>query len=283
MKKVILFLILLIPSFISAKEIVYCERTYDDLKINESIDINTINIEDVMNTPCVKDENRIYDFGDILTDSEEETLEGLVKSYIEAYTSDYVILTIEKNPECNYDLETNCSSKYAENFYNYNNFKKNGILVLIDLQNKTNLVSIYTFGNVTSIFTKSTINSILDYSYKYFNNNEYLNGFKDIIYNMSSYYKKDLSFYNETKVTTVKTENKYFIYSILIFLISFSISLIFMTFNYNKSKIKKDETKENTFVKNNGINKVNDLLVSENEIISDLSYLDDYNFKGDIL
>ena len=263
MKKVILFLILLIPSFISAKEINYCERTYDDLKINESIDINTINIEDVMNTPCVNDENRVYDFSDILTDSEEETLEGLVKSYIEAYTSDYVILTIEKNPECNYDLETNCS--------------------LIDLQNKNNLVSIYTFGNVTSIFTKSTINSILDYSYKYFNNNEYLNGLKDIIYNMSSYYKKDLSFYNETKVTTVKTENKYFIYSILIFLISFSISLIFIIFNYNKSKIKKDETKENTFVKNNGVNKVNDLLVSENEIISDLSYLDDYNFKGDIL
>nr|MCR5483411.1 hypothetical protein [Bacilli bacterium] len=67
------------------------------------------------------------------------------------------------------------------------------------------------------------------------------------------------------------------------FLISFVSGIIFMSFNYNKSKSKKIISKDSIYVKNNGINKVNDILVSENEIITNLDQFDDYNIEGDFL
>ncbi len=283
MKKILLFLILLIPSFVVAKEITYCERTYEDLHIDESIDINTIDTSDVMNTPCVDETIKVYDFADILSDSEEETLYSSVNSYIEAYKSDYVIVTIEENNYCVYEENNNCTYLYANNFYNYNSFKKDGVLLLIDLKNKNDILQIFTFGNSSSIFDLKSVNDIKSYSYKYFNSNEYFEGFKDIIYTMSGYYNKDLTFYNEPKVTTVKETNKYFIFFIISFLIAFVSGIIFMSFNYNKSKSKNAISRYDIYVKNNGINKVNDLLVSENEIITKLNQFDDYNFKGDIL
>ena len=283
MKKLLLFLILFIPSFVLAKEITYCERTFEDLKIDKSIDINSVNTEDVMNTPCVDVQNKIYDFADILTDSEEESLYSSINSYIEAYKGDLVVVTIEENNNCIYEESNSCTSTYANNFYKYNDFKKDGVLILIDLRIKNDMLSIYSFGNSSSIFDLKAINSIKSYSYKYFNSNEYYEGFKDIIYTMSSYYTKDLSFYNVPKVTTVKESNKYFIFFIISFLISFVSGIIFMSFNYNKSKSEKIISKDSIYVKNNGINKVNDILVSENEIITNLDQFDDYNIEGDIL
>ena len=283
MKKVLLFLFLFIPSFVLAKEITYCERTFDDLKIDESIDINTVNTYDVMITPCVDESVKVYDFANILSDSEEESLYTSIASFIEAYKSDYVIVTIEENNYCVYEEGNNCTLSYADNFYKYNKFNKDGILLLVDLKNKNDILQIYTYGNTSSIFDLKAINSIKSYSYKYFNTNDYNEGFKDIIYTMSSYYNKDLTFYNEPKVTTVKETNKYFIFFVISFLISFVSGIIFMSFNYNKSKSKKILSKDNIYVKNNGINKVNDLLVSENEIITKLDQFDDYNIEGDIL
>lgn len=283
MKKLLLLLILFIPSFVLAKEITYCERTYEDLKIDKFIDINSVNTEDVMNTPCVDVQHKVYDFADILTDSEEESLYSSINSYIEAYKGDLVVVTIEENNNCIYEESNSCAYSYANNFYKYNDFKKDGVLILIDLRTKNDMLSIYSFGNSSSIFDLKAINSIKSYSYKYFNSNEYYEGFKDIIYTMSSYYTKDLSFYNEPKVTTVKESNKYFIFFIISFLITFVSGIIFMSFNYNKSKSKKIISKDSIYVKNNGINKVNDILVSENEIITNLDQFDDYNIKGDIL
>lgn len=283
MKKILLGLILLIPSFVLAKEITYCERTYENLNIDASIDINSINTEEVMNTPCVDESIKIYDFADILSDSEEEILYSNVHSYIEAYKGDLIIITIEENNTCLYEEGNNCTNIYANNFYKYNKFNKDGVVLLVDLKNKNNILNIYTYGNTTSIFNLKSINSIKSYSYKYFNSNEYFNGFKDIIYTMSSYYNKDLSFYNETKVTTVKETNKYFIFFIISFLISFVSGIIFMSLNYNKCKTRKNIISDKIYIKNNGINKVNDVLISENEIISDLDKFDDYNINGDIL
>lgn len=282
MKKIIIFILLIIPSFVYAKDITIYERTYDDLRIDSSYDLDSVDYQKIMNTPSVDETQKVYDFADILTDSEEDNLVSFINPYIEAYKSDYVIVTINSNTKCNYETSNNCSLEYADNFYKYNFFNKDGVLVLIDLKNKNDCLNIYTNGNTSSIFNEKTINSIIEYSYNYFNENDYFEGLKDIIYTMSSYYKKDLSYYSETKVTTNKDKNKYFVCFIISFFISLISGLIFITVHYSRS-VKDELIDENDYyTKSNGINRVNDILVNEHEIITDIDPFDDYDIKGDI-
>ena len=282
MKRLLVLILLFIPSFVYAKDITIYERTYEDLRIDSSYDLDTLDYPTVMNTPSVDETQKVYDFANILSDSEEDNLYGFITSYIEAYKSDYVIVTINKNDKCDYSTD-NCSLKYATNFYKYNYFQKEGVLVLIDLEDKNNFLYIYTSGNVSNIFNEKSINSIKEYSYKYFNENDYYDGLKDIIYTMSSYYKRDLSYYNDTKVTTVKDSNKYLLSFVISFFVTLLFGLVLTTIHYSKTKQNEYITDNNYYLKSNGINKVNDILVSENEVISDSDLFDNYNINGDRL
>ena len=67
----LLFLISIIPT--SAKEFKTCARTTTNLRVREYF-VRDDNLNAILETPCVDEVDKIYDFADLLTDLEEEEL-----------------------------------------------------------------------------------------------------------------------------------------------------------------------------------------------------------------
>ena len=90
-----------------------------------------VNAENLTDT--VDKSKKIYDFADLLTDEEEKNIYELESKYIKENNLDLVVVTLNNNPY----LEDSTAS-YAKDFYTYNDFDDNGIILLIDKSNDTN-------------------------------------------------------------------------------------------------------------------------------------------------
>lgn len=106
----------------------------------------------ILSTPAVNAEEKIYDFADLLTDGEEEALYKHVKHFIDKTKIDYVIVTISKNNK-------GSSKDYTRDFYNYNNFGNDGIILLIDRDYKG--IYMTTNGRAVELFPDSRMEPIL--------------------------------------------------------------------------------------------------------------------------
>ncbi|MBR2787351.1 MAG: TPM domain-containing protein [Clostridia bacterium] len=107
-------------------------------------------------TPKVDTSKKIYDYADLLSDSEEKDLRKNVMDYIEETNFDMVIVTISENNKSS-------AMAYADDFYDYNKFgigdSHDGILFLIDMDNRKMWIS--TTGTAIQVYN-SRIDSILD-------------------------------------------------------------------------------------------------------------------------
>lgn len=156
-------------------------RTDEDLGVNKKWTINEKNIENVKRTPRVDASEKIYDFGEILTEEEEKILYEKIKEYISYTNMDMVILTV--------DMEYNIDSvneDYAADFYDYNDFgidftKYSGILLLRNKYSLDPYFNIYTFGDAQLYYDYNTCESILDDIYYELKNHQYLSGFEHFI------------------------------------------------------------------------------------------------------
>ena len=108
------------------------------------------------NTPKVDPNEKIYDYADLLSDSEENDLYNIILDYIEKTNLDMAIVTISENNKSS-------AMNYADDFYDYNNFgvgdSHDGILFLIDMDNRIMWIS--TTGTAIQLYD-SHIDSILD-------------------------------------------------------------------------------------------------------------------------
>lgn len=138
-------------------------RTSDNLLIPSDVVVDSNNINNIMKTPSVSSSEKLYDFADLLTDSEEEKLIKRINKYVNSSTIDVAIVTTN-------DLLGFSIDDYAYNFYDYNDFMKDGIVFVIYIGG--NEPEIYmgnsgdTEGKVFTIYTDYWINQILDYVYK---------------------------------------------------------------------------------------------------------------------
>lgn len=134
------------------------DRTEDDLKIWNNINVTSTVKRAVLSTPKVDEKEKIYDFADLFTDEEEEILYSKVMDFVNDYKMDMVIVTIDDNNKVS-------ARDYADDFYDYNYFGINsthdGLLLLIDMDNRK--VWISTTGNAILVFDDRRINNILDY------------------------------------------------------------------------------------------------------------------------
>lgn len=112
-------------------------------------------------TKVVDNTKKVYDYANLLTQDEEKDLYNDIKSFIDKYNMDMVIVTISENNKYS-------SMAYADDFYDYNGFgigsSKSGILFLIDMDNRNMWIS--TTGNAINIYNDERIDNILDYTYK---------------------------------------------------------------------------------------------------------------------
>lgn len=159
------------------------ERTAENnYLVNSDIEINDYNLQLILQTPAVDATEKIYDFADLYTDSEEEWLYSLVEDYIDSYKLDFAIVTINENPKIS-------TEDYAQDFYDYNDFGFNtqhdGILFLIDMQNRE--FYMVTTGEGINMYTDYRINECLDAAFSYIAGGDYYDGTKAFIEKADSY------------------------------------------------------------------------------------------------
>lgn len=181
MKKYILSLLLLLPFNVFASTNTF-ERTLDDLRVNDYVNVTDNNKGIILKTPSVDASEKIYDFADLFTDEEEENLYNDVINYIEKYNMDFAIVTIDDNNKVN-------ASNYADDFYDYNDFGINdtndGILFLIDMDTRNYYVS--TTGEGIRMYNDYRIERILDYAESNMRSGNYYGAANNVIYMASSF------------------------------------------------------------------------------------------------
>ena len=138
------------------------------------------------NTECTTDE-RVFDYGDVLTDEEEDSLRSLIAKREKQTGCDIVLITLKESlkdyareiePYVVYDEFVRI---YAEEFYEEHNFgydKPNGDgVLLVDNWFREDDGRIYTWfsttGKVKEIYDAAEINHILDNVYRYVEHDPY--------------------------------------------------------------------------------------------------------------
>lgn len=154
-KLLIILLILLLPltSYASTNT---CPRDKNNLNIPDKIDYNSSMDDNILSTPCVDANEKIYDFADLLTEEEETNLYDVVTNFIKETNLDLVIVTINNNPK-------QSAREYADDFFDYNDFSMNGLTFLIDMDNRDYYIS--TTGEAMLYYNDERIDNILDSSY----------------------------------------------------------------------------------------------------------------------
>ena len=144
------------------------ERTEENLQISDSIKITESVKKAALATPRVDASEKIYDFADLFSDSEELNLYDEAIDFIEDNQMDMVIVTINENNKTS-------SQAYADDFYDYNDFgvgsNFDGLLFLIDMDERMMYIS--TTGKAISIYTDYRIERMLDDAYNYISNEQY--------------------------------------------------------------------------------------------------------------
>ena len=176
---VVLFITFIIP--VSASTNTFT-RTEDDLLVSSDVIVNSQNLDNILNTPAVDASEKVYDFADLLTISEEEQVYNQVQQFINKANLDLAIVTISDNNKFS-------AMEYADDFYDYNNFgleeDHSGVLFLIDMD--TREIYISTTGRALSIYNDFRISRILDAIYQEFSNKNYLNGVTKFVTIIESY------------------------------------------------------------------------------------------------
>lgn len=164
-------------------------RTEDNLMVPNDVAVTEENKRDILNTPAVNSDEKIYDYADLYTDSEEKKIYKRLKEYTKSTKIDAIIVTTRKLNGFNI-------SDYAYNFYDYNDFKTNGVIFVIYLSND---VEIY-MGNsgsknskVFKVYTDKRINETLAYTYKYIGKGEYYTGTDKYISILEGFYKLEVN------------------------------------------------------------------------------------------
>lgn len=134
-------------------------RTKDNLGISSDIKVTDENLEYILNTPKVDASQKIYDFANLFTEDEEKKLYDLALKYIKKTDIDLAIVTIDYNPKSSWNGQSP-TTVYADDFHDYNDFKEDGIVILIDMENRIYWVS--TSGKAIEKYNDKKIDKILD-------------------------------------------------------------------------------------------------------------------------
>lgn len=126
---------------------------------------------------------KIVDDADILSASEEATLETMALALSSKYDMDVVILTVETVwPE---DI-----TDYADDYFDYNGYgigsKHSGVLLLLDIEEREWAIS--TCGNAIDALTDYGQEQLMDEVLDYLGNDAYFDGFRVYLDQLDDYF-----------------------------------------------------------------------------------------------
>ena len=268
----LLFLINMIPT--SAKEIKTCVRTETNLHVRDDVK-NKNNLNDILTTPCVDEVDKVYDFADLLTEGEEETLYNEVKNYINETNYDLVLVTTNENPK-------NSAREYADDFFDYNEFGNNqsrdGVLILIDMATRELYIS--TSGYAIKMYDDYRIERILDSGYNYITSEDYYNTFYYMIDDLNFYFEENYPSSNDNLEIDSSGNPiyiKYIPYQV-VFIVSCIITIIVSFILYFKSRLKLKVISTVSYLKDDNLTLKTDNLV--NTIVTHTRRSSDYSSSG---
>ena len=213
------------------------ERTEENLLIPDEIEVTEKNKELILKTPSINEKEKIYDFAELLTEEEEKIIYGKILKYIDETFLDLAIVTINDNNK-------NSSMEYADDFYDYNFFKENGSLFLIDMDTRNIWIS--TKGKAITIYTDEKINNINENIYKYFSDEKYNEGITKFIELFKDYE-------SDKKYNAIKKEQNKGKYIIISLVVSTLITLIIMIILVTKNKLVQKATTADSYINNDKI------------------------------
>lgn len=248
---IFIIILLLTITNVYAKEVETKDRNNEDnLGVNKKWKITDKNRNNVLNTPLVDANEKIYDFSDVLSDDEEKELKEKIDKFISKTHMDMVIVI----PNFSYSYDK-MNEDYAADFYDYNDFgidyeKYSGVLLLRNTYESDPYYDIYTFGDAQLYFSFKRLDTTLDLIYYDLHNKEYVEGFTTFIEQMSSYY--DLGIPSEMKSYTVDDMGYlHKIYTIpwfICILVSSGITLIVILIMVSKNKMVKKATQASEYM-----------------------------------
>ena len=204
MKKVLfsllLFFVLLIPLY--ATELGHNSDGYDrnesnNYGVKKRWKINDNNINIIKNTPYVDANNKIYDFADVLSESDESELKSLIDGFINETGLDFVFVSIDM-PYTN-DSE---NEDYSSNFYDYNDYGLNnenygGIIFVRNNYESDRYYTATIFGEAQLYCDTNDLDIILDDIYSYISSGNIKEGVSFFIHQFKNKY--DLGYEEDEK------------------------------------------------------------------------------------
>lgn len=186
-------LIFLLPISVFASTEVK-ERSVDNYLVPSHIQVTEQNKNQVLLTPAINANEKVYDFAELLTEEEEKEIYQSVNEFIRSANLDLGIVTIDKNNKFN-------AQEYAQDFYDYNDFGfdevHSGILLLIDMD--TREVYMSTTGEAITLYSDHRIQKIVDDISTYLTDKQYFKAIIKFVTIVDNYDKIGLPSTNDTK------------------------------------------------------------------------------------
>lgn len=239
-------------------------RTEDNLLISSDIEVTSQNLDSILNTPAVDASEKVYDFAELLTLSDEKQIYNCVQEFINKTNLDLAIVTINDNNKFN-------AMTYADDFYDYNDFgtdlSSSGVLLLVDMDTRNIYMS--THGRALSIYSDCRIDMTLDAIYQDFSNENYLHGITKFVAIIENYDTMGLPSNKDSKYAISGEGDVYRKFPWLIVLgVPFVITAIVMGILISKNKLVRVATSSREYLDKNSlkIKTVSDRLVSTNTV-----------------
>ena len=155
-----------IPSSVTTKTVETQDRSaLKNLGVNKKWKITNKNRDNVLRTPYVNSEEKIYDFSNVIDDAEEQELLQKINDFTRKHNTELIIVT--------YRLPYTSDSMnedFAADFYDYNDFgleikDYDGIVLFRNTYEIDPYYDMYTFGKAQLHFDQTRHDDILDSIY----------------------------------------------------------------------------------------------------------------------
>ena len=242
MRKIKLLILLIIP-FVCITNVYASTTTYprteSDLGISSDIEVTDENLPYILNTPKVDASEKVYDFANLFTTFEEQLLYNTITNFIDNYYYDLVVVTINDNPKSYYNAQ-DPTAVYAEDFYDYNDFKRNGLLIIIDMDRREYYV--LTSGEAILMYDDARVDEILDAMEYFMANGRYYKAVDNAIIKITSLYEGGIP--ESNKNCEITSDGEYVCYRTIPYLmiaivsgIATAITMFFLIKSYKKIRI----------------------------------------------
>ncbi|NLD88582.1 MAG: TPM domain-containing protein [Clostridiales bacterium] len=130
---------------------------------------------------------RVVDDADLLTDSQEEELAGILEGISKTWQCDVVIVTVS-------DTGGKTTTEYADDYFDYNGYgygeSYDGLLLLVDMGSR--MATISTCGMAIDVFSDYDLDKIEDEYIPHLSDGDYMKAFETFAYLCDDYIREDL-------------------------------------------------------------------------------------------